>query len=201
MKKKKMIFAISLLSAAAAAGIFYIYGAGIKGGIYALAAVCMIIIAAEDAMTRQIHDVLLLAIALLGFADYYIELYSVCSVNSAICRDMLQGLRNVVILSGLPGRTAGAFCVSLPMMLTNIISRRLTGKDSFGSGDVILCAVCGLLLGAERTLLACAVAFISAGIYAAFLLFGRKASGQDVFAFGPFISIGFLFEMVQQGLL
>ena len=177
MKNRKTIFAISLLSAAAAAGIFYIYGAGIKGGIYALTAACLIIIAAEDAMTRQIHDVLLLAVAVLGAADYF------------------------AALPYMPDRAAGALCVSFPMMLINLITLKSMGKDSFGSGDVILCFVCGFLFGIRSTILACLTAFMCAGIYAAFLLICRKASGQDVFAFGPFISIGFLFEMVRQGLI
>ena len=176
MKNREMIFAISLLSAAAAEGIFYIYGAGIKGGIYALTAACLIIIAAEDAMTRQIHDVLLLAVAVLGAADYF------------------------AAFSDMPDRAAGALCVSLPMMLINLITLRSMEKNSFGSGDVILCFVCGFLFGIRSTLFACLTAFMCAGIYAAFLLIGRKASGQDVFAFGPFISMGFLLEMVRQGL-
>lgn len=82
-------------------------------------------------------------------------------------------------------RLIGAVCVSVPMLLINLIV-----PTSFGGGDIKLMAAAGLLLGWKNTLVAMFVALILGGGYGIFLLAGKKKGRKDHFAFGPFLSAG-----------
>jgi len=82
-------------------------------------------------------------------------------------------------------RIIGCFEVALPMLLMDFII-----KDSFGGGDIKLCAACGFLLGWRAMLTGTFIGIITGGIYAIWLLAGRKKGRKEHFAFGPFLSLG-----------
>ncbi len=86
---------------------------------------------------------------------------------------------------GLPSRLIGLFCVSVPMLL---IALAIPG--SFGGGDIKLVAVCGFLLGWQRTLLGLFLALLSGGAYGSYLLIKDRRNKSRHFAFGPFLCGG-----------
>lgn len=79
----------------------------------------------------------------------------------------------------------GFLIISLPMFLMNFII-----QDSFGGGDIKLCAVCGLLLGWQLMLIAAFIALLTGGAYGIYLMTAKKQSRKTHFAFGPFLSLG-----------
>ena len=86
---------------------------------------------------------------------------------------------------GLPSRLIGLFCVSVPMLLIT-----LAIPGSFGGGDIKLVAVCGFLLGWQRTLLGLFLALLSGGAYGSYLLIKDRRNKSRHFAFGPFLCGG-----------
>lgn len=86
---------------------------------------------------------------------------------------------------GLPSRLIGLFCVSVPMLLIT-----LAIPGSFGGGDIKLVAVCGFLLGWQRTLLGLFLALLSGGAYGSSLLIKDRRNKSRHFAFGPFLCGG-----------
>ena len=129
----------------------------------AFAACCILLtIALIDGDTQEIPDGLVIALAVLG----------VCSA--------------LMIGQGVwSERLFGAVCVSVPMVLMNLIV-----PTSFGGGDCKLMAAAGLLLGWRMTLLATFLAVLTGGGYGAALLIRRKKGRKDHFAFGPFLAAG-----------
>ena len=82
-------------------------------------------------------------------------------------------------------RGIGFFVIALPMFLLNFII-----PESFGGGDIKLCAVAGFLLGWQAMLFGTFVALVLGGGYGVYLLVTRKKGRREHFAFGPFLSIG-----------
>lgn len=129
----------------------------------AFAASCILLtVALIDADTQEIPDGLNLALLAVGIAAIF------------IC----PGLT-------LLQRLIGAACVSLPMLLLNLVI-----PTSFGGGDCKLMAAAGLLLGWKMTLLAMFLAVLSGGGYGAALLIRKQKDRKDHFAFGPFLAGG-----------
>lgn len=97
------------------------------------------------------------------------------------------GMAAIPVMPGAAGgeRLAGALIVSLPMIATDLII-----PGGFGGGDIKLMGCAGLFLGWKKNLLAAFLALIAAGIYGGYLLFSKKASRKDSFAFGPFLCGG-----------
>lgn len=95
----------------------------------------------------------------------------------------LVWFRDITWLSGV----IGFFSIALPMQLMNFII-----KDSFGGGDIKLCAACGLLLGWQNMLAAALIALITGGVYGVYLMISKKKDRKDHFAFGPFLSFGII---------
>lgn len=83
----------------------------------------------------------------------------------------------------LPMHLLGAFVVSVPLLLIDVLSK---GR-AMGRGDVYLMAAAGLLLGAKLIAVAFFIGLITASI--AGLIIKYKTQNSQ-FAFGPFLSIG-----------
>ena len=168
MDNRKYMIWVIVLSVAAAAGIVYIYGMTLKALLYAIVSLCLVAIAVEDAMTCEIHDMLLGCLLVLGIASYFIE------------TDI-----------GAADRIIGALCVSLPMFGLGTVM-----KNSLGIGDVFLCCFGGFLLGWEKICFAAMTACLAAGIYAAGMLIMKRKKLDESFAFGPFICGGMWIMML-----
>ena len=145
-----------------------------------IASIVLISIAAEDALTKHIHDLLLLALFLCGLAFFCASFFT-SSLNLSSGK-MLPATPMDCIL--------GSVCVSVPMLIVSLIYR-----GSFGSGDILMCIGAGLMLGCEAMLRGTAIAMILAGALSALLLISNKLKPTDTIAFGPFLSVGFLIAM------
>lgn len=126
--------------------------------------VTLVIAGAIDAATNKIHNLFPLLIAALAIA------------------------RLVCDPSALPSRVIGCFLLSVPMLLLAL------GKGGLGGGDIKLTAACGLFMGADALLRGTLIAGLLALIVHLFLQHTKKAGSQDVFAFGPYLAIGFIFS-------
>lgn len=82
-------------------------------------------------------------------------------------------------------RGIGAVCVSVPMLLTALVS-----PGTLGGGDIKLMAGCGLFLGWERTLLAAVLAVVCGAFYGLGMMIVKKKDRKTHIAFGPFLSLG-----------
>lgn len=132
--------------------------------IHLLFMITLVIAGAIDAATNKIHNLFPLLIAALAIA------------------------RLVCDPSALPSRIIGCFLLSVPMLLL------APGKGGLGGGDIKLTAACGLFLGADALLKGALIAGLLALIVHLFLQHTKKAGSQDVFAFGPYLAIGFIFS-------
>ena len=140
--------------------------------MFSVAAAVLIAIAVEDALTKEIHDVFLILLFVIG------------AVLPAENTDALA--RHI----------AGMISVSVPLACVSCISKRILGTESIGAGDIILCGGAGLILGSAKVLIAGAAAFIAAGIYAAAILILGRAKKDDTFALGPFLCAAFIVGML-----
>lgn len=123
-------------------------------------------------------------------------------------------LLGVVAIWTLPGlklyeRFIGLTCVSVPLLLINIIIGsgkakhadiidNLSDKNTavFGGGDVKLLAAAGFLLGWKGVLVAFMMGVFTGGLYAIYLYFIKKKKKTDVFALGPFLSLGIAVSII-----
>lgn len=83
------------------------------------------------------------------------------------------------------GKLAGLCAVSVPMFLLTLVF-----PGAFGGGDIKLMAACGLYLGAPDIVAAFFLALCLGGIYGLWLILGRKKSGKEEIALGPFLAAG-----------
>ena len=151
----------------AAAGLFAVasvlrFGPTWGAAVAALICCALLILSLIDADTQEIPDGLILALFVLGAAGVF-----------------------AWPEPGLVARLIGAVCVSVPMLLINLLV-----PTSFGGGDIKLMAVMGALLGWKNALLAMFIALLLGGGYGIYLLARRKKGRKDHFAFGPFLSAG-----------
>lgn len=104
----------------------------------------------------------------------------------------ISGLFFLIFVGEIPwySRIIGFFALSLPLF----ILAATTG--GVGEGDVKLFAVCGLLLGWQRILLAFFISAVSAAIFAGILMSKGKANRKSELAFGPFIAIGTILSVL-----
>ena len=131
-------------------------------------------IALIDADTQHIPDVLLAVTCIIGvgwvaaghFAPYFPK------------------------APGFISAVLGILAGGLPLLAVDRLVLTLFKKDGFGYGDVKLMAVCGLFLGWQLVLVAFFFAFITGGMYAAYLLITGRAKRGQYIAFGPFLCAG-----------
>jgi leader peptidase (prepilin peptidase)/N-methyltransferase len=134
----------------------------------AVTAVILFAISFTDAKRRKIPNILIMALLVVGIASMWVwpEIHTV-------------------------ERLIGIFIISVPLCIVAAIS-----PGSLGGGDIKLVASAGLLLGWKGALAAFLVAALVGGVYSVFLLFSRKKSLKDSFAFGPFLCAGILLAFI-----
>lgn len=146
--------------------------------LLAFAVSCILLtVAFIDWDTQEIPNILSIIILGLGIVTTVLTLTGVFGGAGMT----MTGFDNAGIISRLIGMVE----ISLPMLLMNLII-----KDSFGGGDIKLCAACGFFLGWRSMLVGAFLGIIAGGIYGIYLLAGRKKGGKEHFAFGPFLSFG-----------
>lgn len=90
----------------------------------------------------------------------------------------------------LLSRVSGMFAVSVPMTFLALFL-----PASFGGGDVKLTFACGAFLGWQLVVHGTIIAVFLAGIYCLWLIFIKRERKNVQFAFGPFLSIGFILSI------
>jgi leader peptidase (prepilin peptidase)/N-methyltransferase len=130
--------------------------------------ILLFIVAAVDARTKEIPNILNLALLLCGIGAIWIW-------------------TDVTIAS----RIIGIFVVSFPMLLLSVL---ITG--AFGGGDIKLMASTGFLLGWQNILIAAFIGIILGGIYGGVLLVLGIKERRDHFAFGPFLAFSIFYVLV-----
>lgn len=82
-------------------------------------------------------------------------------------------------------RLAGMVCVSVPMLLTSLVS-----SGGFGGGDIKLMMAGGMFLGWKLTIASWAFAAGLGGCYVVYLLARGRVRRGACIAFGPFLCAG-----------
>lgn len=77
----------------------------------------------------------------------------------------------------------GMFAVSVPLLAIELLSK---GR-AMGRGDVYLMAACGLFLGVKGAVVAIFIGLITGSVAG---MIQKHKSGDSVFAFGPWLSVG-----------
>ena len=103
------------------------------------------------------------------------------------------GIVSIFLVGGVPllYRFIGIAAVAGPMLILDLII-----PDSFGGGDIKMCAACGFLLGWQALLVGTFIAIIGGGVYGVILLASKKAGKKDHFAFGPFLGAGMIVALL-----
>lgn len=92
----------------------------------------------------------------------------------------------------LVSRALGMFMVSLPMAFLALIF-----PGSFGGGDVKLTFSCGAFLGWRLLGKGTVFAILFAGIYSLYLVIKERGKSDGQFAFGPFLSLGYMLSCAE----
>ena len=88
------------------------------------------------------------------------------------------------------GAIYGAALGGIGLWFIRYVHRRISGRIGLGGGDILLMAALGAWLGPRVLLLAAAVSFICAGVYAVGLLSLRRRQRDDLAPLGPFFATG-----------
>lgn len=124
--------------------------------------IILLITGVIDAITRKIHDLSPLLIAILAI------------------------LRMIPDPTRIRSCIIAFFVLSIPMLLLALL------LGGLGGGDIKLTAACGLYLGVNALLTGCFIAALLALIVRLILCLLQKSSPQNRFALGPYLSIGFI---------
>lgn len=124
----------------------------------------LLVVALIDWDTQIIYDRFHIMILILAVGDFFL--------NSS---------------HGLIDRLIGALIISVPMLLLALII-----PGAFGGGDIKLMFASGLFLGTGSIVCAMFLGLLTGGAYGAWMLIRKKLDRKDVFAFGPFLSLGLM---------
>ena len=122
---------------------------------------------------------ILLAITMIDFDTMIIP--DGLNIAMFIVSIVLMYVRHMSLLESI----MGMFCISVPMILLNVLI-----AESFGGGDIKLMFVSGIALGWKYSLLAAFIGILLAGSYSVYLLISKKIDKKGHIAFGPYLSIG-----------
>lgn len=122
---------------------------------------------------------ILLAITMIDFDTMIIP--DGLNIAMFIVSIVLMYVRHMSLLESI----MGMFCISVPMILLNVLI-----AESFGGGDIKLMFVSGIALGWKYSLLAAFIGILLAGSYSIYLLVSKKINKKGHIAFGPYLSIG-----------
>ena len=133
----------------------------------------LIVVFFMDWDTQLISNYVVIFIAILAVLEYFLTdnmLYITDATNHASDNPLLSHI-------------IGLFAVSVPLLLIELFSK---GR-AMGRGDVYLMAACGLFLGVGGAVVALFIALVTGSVAG---IIQKHKSGDSVFAFGPWLSVG-----------
>lgn len=133
--------------------------------IHLIFIITLLITAVIDTVTRKIHNIVPLLITALSLWQLALS------------------------PTDLTSHLTGLFILSIPMLLL------AAHRGGLGGGDIKLTAACGLYLGADGVLIGCFFAALLALLIHLIPYPGKKKDPQDTFAFGPYLSIGYILAL------
>ena len=150
-----------------------------------------------DVMQSPMHAILICllysALIVVFFMDWDTQLISnyvvIFIAILAVLEFFFSDYTYITDMNGLPAdkpwlsQVIGIFAVSVPLLLIELFSK---GK-AMGRGDVYLMAACGAFLGVGGALIALFIALITGSVAG---MIQKHKSGDSVFAFGPWLSVG-----------
>ena len=132
----------------------------------------LIVVFFMDWDTQLISNYVVIFIAVLAVLEYFISDYSYITDANGFAAD-----------KPWISQLIGFFAVSVPLLLIELFSK---GK-AMGRGDVYLMAACGAFLGVGGAIIALFIALVTGSVAG---LIQKYKSGDSVFAFGPWLSVG-----------
>ena len=102
----------------------------------------------------------------------------------------------IIYVSSWQDAVLGILAGALPLMIIDLLVKILLKKDGFGYGDVKLMAMSGLFIGYIGVIIAFFTAFITAGIFATYLLITKRAKTGGYIPFAPFLSFGIIIALI-----
>ena len=131
----------------------------------------------------MIQFLYVLILIITGITDlFYKKIYDLFPFLIAI----LAILRMIHDPTLLQSSILGFFVLSIPMLFLTL------RHGGLGGGDIKLTAACGLFLGADALLVGFLIAALSALTARTALHLFHKQNVERTFAFGPYLSIGFI---------
>lgn len=112
---------------------------------------------------------ILLAITMIDFDTMIIP--DGLNIAMFIVSIVLMYVRHMSLLESI----MGMFCISVPMILLNVLI-----AESFGGGDIKLMFVSGIALGWKYSLLAAFIGILLAGSYSIYLLVSKRLIKKDI---------------------
>ncbi len=161
------LIAMAIIGAVSVGAAGYIYGLGLKTGLLLIFYLLLTIAAFVDARTMVIPFFINVAILVLGVISIWV-------------------FPEISLLH----RFIGLLVISVPMMLINLICRKVIGRDGFGGGDVKLMFAAGFLMGTKGIFAAFFMGAIVGGIIGVYSMTVLKKKGKDPIPFGPSLCIG-----------
>lgn len=156
---------VELLTAFLFIAVFYNFGFSWDTLLYLIMISVLIMLSFVDFDTMLIRDRFI--ILLLGCGIALIALHPEQLYNSLI----------------------GSFIISVPLFLVAYLTKGI------GYGDVKLMAVCGLILGWQRIILAMILGAIFASLVALPQMITGKKSGKDEMPLGPYLALGIVVSL------
>ena len=132
----------------------------------------LIVVFFMDWDTQLISNYVVIFIAILAVLEFFFSDYPYITTMSGNVSD-----------KPWVSQLIGLFAVSVPLLLIELLSK---GK-AMGRGDVYLMAACGAFLGVGGALIALFIALITGSVAG---IIQKHKSGDSVFAFGPWLSVG-----------
>ncbi len=157
--------------------VFYIFAAvAVFSGLYVrglnsigifttLFLLMLVACAAADINKGIVPDLVCIAIAILGIANYLVN--EPVSLDTAI------------------SHLIGVIIISVPMLIVSLLV-----KGAFGGGDIKLTAAAGLYLGWKFMIAGIVVASFASGLYVIYLLLFKKAKIKSKIRIAAFLAYG-----------
>lgn len=130
------------------------------------------------------YIILVSFLIIIGLIDYdTTDVYTVTTMGGIGCGVVLTAVGYFLgypVLDYVYGALLSGGMIGAIVLLTK----------GMGDGDIEICAMAGLFLGLEKSVVMLFFSFVLGGIIGVILMLAKKKSGKDAMPFGPYIVLG-----------